>query len=203
MAAFERATDVIRAVALGFFVSVFLPCAATADTEADNAKLAQCAKDICTIIVSKKAKGPDLNCDLAKTWDKDQIQKGADSKNLSWGLGSAKCTAKVKAKRSELIAAVTAPETTFKLDRQSVACEIGTDRYELRATMAPELTFKYGSTTAVSLHMDNIQGAPLIKGVVWTAATLEENFGILQSDMVREVNRFIKKECPKILGNAK
>ncbi len=69
--------------------------------------------------------------------------------------------------------------------------------------MAPELTFKYGSTTAVSLHMENIQGAPLIKGVVWTAATLEQNFGILQSDMVREVNRFIKKECPKILGNAK
>jgi len=51
--------------------------------------------------------------------------------------------------------------------------------------------------------MDNIHGAPLIKGVVWTAASLEENFGILQKDMVREVNRFIKKECPKILGNTK
>jgi hypothetical protein len=120
-----------------------------------------------------------------------------------WGLGSAKCSAKVKAKRSEIIAALTAPETTFRLDKQSIACEIGTERYELRATMAPELTFKQGATTAVSLHMDNIHGAPLIKGVVWTAASLEENFGILQKDMVREVNRFIKKECPKILGNTK
>ena len=64
--------------------------------------------------------------------------------------------------------------------------------------MAPELTFKQGATTAVSLHMDNIHGAPLIKGVVWTAASLEENFGVLQKDMVREVNCFIKKECPKI-----
>ncbi len=69
--------------------------------------------------------------------------------------------------------------------------------------MAPELKFRDGSTTAVALHMDDIQGSPLIKGVVWTAATLEENFGILQNDMVREVNRFIKKECPKILGYAK
>ena len=69
--------------------------------------------------------------------------------------------------------------------------------------MAPELTFKQGATTAVSLHMGNIHGAPLIKGVVWTAASLEENFGVLQKDMVREVNRFIKKECPKILGNPK
>jgi len=203
MVAFVWATNTIRTVAFGLCVGMGFPGAALADTDADNAKLAQCAKDICAIITSKKASGPDLSCDLAKTWDKDAIQKGADSKNMLWGLGSAKCSAKVKAKRSELIAAVTAPEITFKLDKQSVACEIGTERYELRATMAPELKFKGGSTTAVSLHMDNIQGAPLIKGVVWTAAKLEENFGILQNDMVREVNRFIKKECPKILGNAK
>jgi len=144
-----------------------------------------------------------LSCDLTKTWQKDEIQKGADSTNLMWGLGSAKCSAKIKAKRSEIIAAVTAPEITFRLDKQSIACEIGTERYELRATMAPDLTFKQGATTAVSLHMDNIHGAPLIKGVVWTAASLEENFGVLQKDMVREVNRFIKKECSKILGNTK
>ena len=164
MVAFERAAGAIRAVAIGLSVSVFLPGAAMADTEAENAKLAQCAKDLCAILVSKKAKGPDLNCDLAKTWEKDQIQKGADSKNLAWGLGSARCTAKVKAKRSELIAAVTAPEMTFKFDKQPFACEIGTDKYELRATIAPELTFKSGSTTAVALHMDNIQGAPINQG---------------------------------------
>ncbi len=131
---------------------------------AEKAKLAQCAKDLCAILISKKAKGPDLNCDLIKTWDKDQIQKGAESKNLMWGLGSAKCTAKVKAKRSELIAAVTAPEITFKFDKQSVACEIGAERYQLRATIAPELKFKNGSTTAVSLHMDNIQGRAVDQG---------------------------------------
>jgi hypothetical protein len=203
MAAFEQAAGAIRAMAAALSMTAVLPVATLADTEADEAKLAQCGKDICAIIVSKKASGPDLSCDLTKTWQKAEIQKGADSKYLMWGLGSAKCSAKIKAKRSEIIAAVTAPEITFRLDKQSIACEIGAERYELRATMAPELTFKQGATTAVSLHMDNIHGAPLIKGVVWTAATLEENFGILQKDMVREVNRFIKKECPKILGNTK
>jgi hypothetical protein len=203
MVGFEPAADAIRAVVIALFMSTILPGAVVADTEAEDAKLAQCAKDLCAILVSKKAKGPDLNCDLAKTWENDQIQKGADSKNLVWGFGSARCTAKVKAKRSELIAAVTAPEITFKFDRQLFACEIGTERYELSATIAPELKFREGSTTAVALHMANIQGAPLIKGVVWTAATLEENFGILQNDMIREVNRFIKKECPKILSGAK
>ncbi len=203
MAAFGWATDTIRTMALGLCLGVAFPCAVLADTIADDTTLAQCAKDICAILISKKANGPDLNCDLIKTWDKDQIRKGAETKNLMWGFGSAKCTAKVKAKRSELIAAVTAPEMTFKFERQSVACEIGAERYELRATVAPELKFNNGSATAVSLHMDNIKGAPLIKGVVWTAAALEENFGLLQSDLVREVNRFIKKECPKILSTPK
>ncbi len=203
MEAFGWATKTIRTMAVALCLGVAFPCAVLADTSPDDAKLAQCAKDICAILLSKKANGPDLNCDLTKTWDKDQIQKSAETKSLMWSFGSAKCTAKVKAKRSDLIAAVTAPEITFKFERQSVACEIGTEKYELRATVAPELKFKNGSTTAVSLHMDNIKGTPLVKGVVWTAATLEANFGILQSDMVREVNRFIKKECPKILGAAK
>ncbi len=69
--------------------------------------------------------------------------------------------------------------------------------------MAPELKFKDGMATAVSLHMADIQGALLIGGVVWTAAALEENFGVLQGDLIREVNKFIKKECPKVLATPK
>jgi len=193
----------MRTCALGVLASSVFACAAMAGSAADDAKLAQCGKDICAIIASKKANGPDLSCDIAKTWDKDEIKKSADSNNLSWGLGSAKCSATVRVKRSEIVAALTAPERTFKFDKQSVGCEIGAEKYQVRATLAPELKFKDGTTTAVSLHMRDIQGAALIKGVVWTAAQLEENFGILQKDMIREVNRFIKKECPKILNNGK
>ena len=155
------------------------------------------------MIVSRKPAGPDLACDLSKTWQKDEIQRGADSANVMWGLGSATCRVKLNAKRADIVAAVSAPQSAFKLAPQSIACEIGTGKYELRATLAPELILRQGAATAVSLHMDNIQGAPIIKGVVWTAAALEESFGILQNDMVREVNRFIKKECPKILDTAK
>jgi hypothetical protein len=69
--------------------------------------------------------------------------------------------------------------------------------------MAPELTFKDGANSAVALHIGDIKGTTLIKGVVWTAATLEQHFGILHSDMVREVNRFVQKECPKIAAGTK
>lgn len=176
---------------------------AFADNPAEKEKLAQCAKEICSIIASKDVNGPDLACDLTKTWEKDEIQKGAESKKISWGLGSAKCTAKLAVKRADLVAAITSPENTLKIGKQPVSCEIGAEKYTVSATLAPELVFKDGTNTRTALHMDDIQGAMLIKGVVWTAATLEQNFGLFQSDLVREVNRFVHKECPKILSNAK
>ncbi|MFZ1107409.1 MAG: hypothetical protein WAN43_03530 [Rhodomicrobium sp.] len=191
-----------RAV-LAIGAAVALTGAALAGIEEDNAKIASCGKALCAIIVSKDANGPDVSCDLTKTWEKDEIQKGADSKKISWGLGSAQCKVKVSVKRAAIVSAISAPEDTFKFDKQSVACEIGSEKYEIRATIAPELKFKDGATTAVSLHINNIEGAALIKGVVWTAATLESTFGILQKDLIREVNKFINKECPRMLSESK
>ncbi|MGO8954950.1 MAG: hypothetical protein ACLPWS_18460 [Rhodomicrobium sp.] len=176
---------------------------AWADKAEEKQKLAQCAKDICGIVLSKDASGPDLTCDLTKTWEKDEVQKGADSKKITWGLGTAKCSIKVSAKRADLVAALTSPENTLKISKQSVACEIGAEKYPISATLAPELKFNGGTNTAASLHVDDIKGATLIKGVVWTAAELEKHFGLLEGDLVREVNRFVQKECPKIAAEAK
>ena len=143
-----------------------------------------------------------MTCDLEKTWQKEDIQKGADYKHLSWGFGSARCTAKLNAKRADLVAALTSHEYTLKIGKQPVACEIGEEKYSIRATLAPELEFKDGAVTHGAVHMDDIEGSALIKGVVWTAAALERNFGLFESDLVREVNRFVQKECPKIMSSA-
>jgi hypothetical protein len=106
-------------------------------------------------------------------------------------------------KRAEITAALTSADNVFKTGKQSVSREIGSEKYPVGVTIAPELTFKDGTNTAVALHIADIQGTTLIKGVVWTAATLEQHFGILHSDMVREVNRFILKEFPKIAAGSK
>ena len=186
----------------GVLFSLSAGTSAWADTGEEKQKVVQCAKDICSMIVSKDANGPDLSCDLTKTWEKDEIQKGADSKKLTWGLGSARCSVKVSVKRADITAALTSADDVFKVGKQSIACEIGTEKYPVSVSMTPELTFKNGANTGVALHIDDIKGATLIKGVVWTAASLEQHFGILHSDMVREVNRFIQKECPKIAAGA-
>jgi hypothetical protein len=203
MEAWKWCTILASRSAAAVCLTAALTGAALADTEKDNANVAKCGKALCAILASKDAKGPDLTCDITKTWEKDEIQKGADSKKISWGLGSAKCTAKVSAKRAAIVSAISAPQSTFKFDKQSISCEIGTEKYPVSATIAPELKFKDGATTAVALNINDIKGAALIKGVVWTAATLESTFGILQKDMIREVNKFINKECPRMLSETR
>jgi hypothetical protein len=187
------------AIAVLCFGIITVLTGANAESDADKQKLYQCAKDICNIILSKKASGPDLACDVTKTWEDKEIEKGASSKSLSWGLGTAQCHFKLTAKRSAVLAALNTPENTFRADRQTVACVIGTEKYPIHVTLAPEVKFKNGVASQVSLNVDEVRGAPLIEGAVWTVSMLERNFGILQGDMIREVNRFIHKECPKVV----
>ena len=101
--------------------------------------------------------------------------------------------------------ALTTPQYTLKVEKQPVSCEIerSAEKYPIKMTLAPELKFKDGKATNASLHVDNIEGTTIIKGVVWTAATLEQNFGLFESDLVREVNKFIEKQCPKRMAQEK
>ena len=189
-----------KAVFLGAGLVAFcLSPGASADSEDDKKKLWKCAADIWSIIVSKNPKGADFICDVTKTWDAKQVEKGAQSKNLGWGLGSVSCHVKVSVKRADIAAALSGPEGKLKMSKQEVTCEIGENRYPIRATAAPELKFNNGSDVEASLHVQDIDGAPLIQGAVWTAAKLERHFGLFEKDLVREVNRFILKECPKFL----
>ncbi|KAI94650.1 hypothetical protein T281_09840 [Rhodomicrobium udaipurense JA643] len=199
MSNFDWSVSIVRGVMIPLGLSMALAGAASAEDEGEKAKLSQCAKDLCSIIVSKDANGPDVTCDVTKTWQKEEIQKGAEQKKLSWGQGSAKCSAKVSVKRADIVASLTKPDHELKVEKQAVSCEIGESKYPISATLAPELKFKDGASTNAALHINDIQGATLIKGAVWTAATLEQNFGLFEKDLVREINRFVSKECPKIL----
>ena len=158
MTKFRWGTAFLGVLLLGFGLSP----SASADSEEDKKKLWKCATDICSIVASKNPKGPDLRCDVTKTWDAKQVEKGAKSKNLGWGLGSVSCHFQASIKRADIAAALSSPEGKLKLSKQEVACEIGENRYPIKATAAPELSFKNGIDTQASLHVENIDGAPLI-----------------------------------------
>ena len=181
-----------------------VPGHATApDTNEEKAKNAQCARDVCSIVLTKEANGPDVNCDLAHRWQAKEIRMLTDSKDVSWSLGPARCSLKVSAKRADILAAVTSPEYTLKLNGKPVACEVGEEEYDLSADVTVDLTFKDGVATAISLGGSDYDGPFFIARALFVAWGMEKRFGTFQGDMLREVNRFTKNECPKVLAAPK
>ncbi len=177
--------------------------ALTPDTDEEKAKNAQCVRDVCSIVLSKDPNGPDVTCDLAHRWEAKHINLLAESKELSWSLGPARCSLKASAKRADILAAVTSPEYTLTLDGKSVACEVGAEGYEITADVTADFTFKDGVVTAISLGGSDFDGPIFIGKTLFIAWGMEKKFGTFQGDMLREANRFLKKECPKALANSK
>ncbi len=173
------------------------------DTAEEKAKNAQCVKDVCSILLTKEANGPDVTCDLAHRWQSKEIQGLAEAKDVSWSMGPARCTLKAGAKRADILAAVTQPDYTLKLNGKSVACEVGEEEYDVSADITVDLAFKNGAVTAISLGGSDYEGPIWIARTLFSAWGMEKRYGAFQADMLREANRFIKKECPKVLAASK
>ncbi len=180
-----------------------IAAASKPDTEEEKARNAQCARDVCSVLLGKETNGPDVSCELAHRWQAKEIDKLANSKDVSWDMGPARCTLKIGARRADLLTAVTSPETTLKLSGKSVACEVGLQRYDVTADITADFTLKNGVVTAIALGGSNYDGPFFIARTLFSAWGMEKRYGSFQGDMLREANRFIKNECPKSLAGSK
>lgn len=182
--------------------SSMLAGAAPAQEITEKERLKKCEVDICTMIVEKKKDGSDLSCDLSKTWAKEQISQEANEKKLPWELGDARCAIKLNMARADIVSAVDAPAYTLKVPQQGVDCEVeqGGARHPIKLTLAPEIKFKNGEAVEASLGVGNIEAPAVVKGVIWSAAKMEEFFGVFHGDILKEINKFVSKKCPKALA---
>jgi hypothetical protein len=160
-------------------------------------RIQQCDRDLCAMIRAPSPSGPALQCDLSKTFYKEQIDKALRPKRLGWIFGDAYCTLKLDVSRSIIAKAMTEDEYTLKVPEQPASCDVdhnGT-RYPVKVTLAPEITFRDGRATAVALGVREIEANPIIKAVLWSASKLQSSLGLYQDDFVRGVNRYVEREC--------
>lgn len=175
--------------------------AASAD-ETEKERLRKCEIDICRMVVEKKKEGDDLTCDLSKTWAKEDIAEEAKEKKLPWELGDARCAVKLNVARNDIVSAVTDANYTLKVPEQGVDCEVeqGGTKHPIKLTLAPQIKFKNGEAVEASLGVGNIEAPAVVRGVIWSAAKMEEYFGIFHGDLLKEINSFVSKKCPKRLA---
>jgi hypothetical protein len=189
------------ALALGLALSGPIAGSALALEEdmGEKDKLEACEKDLCSILVKRDAAGGDLKCALQKTWAGTKIKEGVEQKKLKWGFGDVRCWMDIVAKRQEMIDALTKPEYEYKFPAQTVRCDIEREKEVMKVSvaLAPKFQFKDGKATKAWLGIGTIEAPAVVKGAIWTAAQLEDTFGIVHSDLLREVNNFVHERCPK------
>lgn len=165
--------------------------------------LKACEKRLCEIIVKKEPAGDDLVCPLSKTWARSSIKGGVEKRSLSWAFGDARCSVDLNARRDVILGAVTKPEHALELAPHTVSCEIEREGEitPINVTLAPKVSFRNGKAEKAWLNVSSIEAPAVLKGAIWTAAQIEDNFGLFHSDMISEINEFIAEKCPKAVAS--
>ena len=175
------------------------------EDKGEKGKLEACEKDLCGILVKRDTGGSDLQCSLQKTWAGSKIKEGVEQKKLTWGFGDVRCSIDLTAKRQEMVDALTKPEYEYKLGTHTVNCDVEREKEVMKVSVAlsPKFQFKGGKATKAWLGIGTIEAPTVVKGVIWSAAQLEDTFGIVHSDLLREINKFVYERCPKRLEELK
>ncbi len=185
----------------------FLPMmisTAHADAKADEkANLKACEIKICGLIVTKKAEGDNVTCDLTKTWGKDEIAAGTVGKSMKWSWGDAQCSVNFALPAAPMLNALSADKAELVTKATDVTCQIGSgDKKDaLKFKMAPKLNFEKGIVVDAKLGITDVTG-PFMQRMTIKAAALIEKTSLFKKAAVKEVNKFILR-CPKRLSTAK
>jgi hypothetical protein len=161
-----------------------------------------CKIQICDIARNRKTEGPDISCNVVKTWTgielRDRVLKG----RIDWPWGNAQCQANITLQRSMLATALAGPTAEAKLAKQAVNCTLdqkdGADKYSISFAITPTVTFSGGKATKAALNWSDITGSALAKGAVWSAATLDNNIGVFEGATVEAINAFFGDQCDEV-----
>jgi hypothetical protein len=155
-----------------------------------------CDKRLCTILQQKNPSGDDLKCALTKTWAKSSL-KG--DRTVGWGFGDARCTIQIDISRARIVATVTEKETKFAVPAHTANCIVEQDGEvkTVKATLAPKIVFKGGKAEKIWINLLHVEGPAAIKATMTTAAQLNDTIGLFHRNMLKAVNGYIYKHCPK------
>lgn len=178
---------------------LFLPTAqALEEQRGEEAAIKACDKRLCTILMQKNAKGNDLRCSLTKTWARSTI-KEADSHKLSWAFGDAQCSVDINLGRAVLVSALTDDHRKLRVPPHTVNCVVEQNGKleKVTATLAPKIEFRDGKAEKIWVNLTNVEGPAGIKATMQTAAQLADTLGLFHRRMIKSINRYVERHCPK------
>jgi hypothetical protein len=68
---------------------------------------------------------------------------------------------------------------------------------KVKATLAPKMRFRDGKAEKVWVNLESVEGPDAIKATLVTAAYLADSLRLFDRQLVKAVNRYIDRHCPK------
>ena len=159
-----------------------------------------CKIEICDILATKAPQGPDIACDIVKTWRTDDIVEMLGGR-IDWPWGNAVCKSKLRLKRTPLAKTMSEPSARIAMDSQTVRCalhqKIGKP-YVVELDMAPKVTFKNGKAVSAEINWGEVSAPMLIYPVIYAGTGLDNSANVLGPGVVRMVNEFTGKKCAEV-----
>ena len=175
------------------------PLSLTPEELAEREGRKACKIELCTAFRAHRA-GPDIQCNITKSWRKQQLDKMMKKARVSWPWGPVVCKADIDLKRDELIKSTTEPKYELQLTKHTVSCTVQRekDTADIKFSFAPKVSFEEGIATNAALNWGKIEAPTLVKGAMWTATATDNTFNVLQSMLVKDINAFIKTGCDEV-----
>jgi hypothetical protein len=172
----------------------------SSEERAENAARKVCKIEICDIIATREPIGEDIACDLRKTWRADSLTRMLGDQ-FSWPWGKAVCQSKLNLSRADLAAAMLEANTTIKMDKFTVSCELHTGEsapYIFETELAPEVTFRGGKAISATVNWGDVSAPLAIYPVIYAGTGLDNRSNLLGAEVVTMVNEFTGKKCAAV-----
>jgi hypothetical protein len=171
----------------------------TPEEKAERDGRKECKVQICAAMHNRKP-GPDVSCNVVKSWRKTQLDKIVGKAGVSWPWGKVVCTAPINLKRDMLIKALDGSKHEADIGKQSIKCvvERPDGNAEISAEFSPKVTFEGGKAVKAVLNWGKIDAPTLVKGAMWTATATDNTFNVLQGMVVEDINTFASTNCDEV-----
>jgi hypothetical protein len=171
----------------------------TAAEKADEAAREACKIEICDIVATRETQGSNVACDIGWTWRGEEIVDALAGR-VDWAWGQAVCQTQVTVNRAPLANAMSARHATIKGDMHLVRCTVAQDGkpYVIEVALAPRVTFKNGKATDAKVNWGDVSAPAAIYPLLYAATGLDNSANVLGPEVVRQVNKFIRKDCAEI-----
>ena len=169
------------------------------EEQAGEAKAIEaCDKRLCTIVQRKDPNGEDLKCALTKTWARSTLKEG-DQRDVKWAFGDARCSVQLDISRVKIVEALTGNKVKLWIPAHTANCIVEQDGkiQNVTATVAPKIVFENGKATKIWINLRNVDGPAGIKATLQAGAQLNDTWGIIHRALLKSVNGYINKHCPK------